>query len=138
MKFFGDKRDLNSGYIALTSAVVISALLIGITFTLSFSGFFARFNLLDSELKQKSLALAEACADTALLRLATNQSYSPSNDVISINQDQCTIVLIAPNVPLANQATIKTQAVQKNVTTILEVMVNLNDLTIASWQEVPN
>jgi hypothetical protein len=74
------------GFIALTSAILIAAVLLGITTTLSTSGYFARGDSLTSEFKRVSLGLAESCANAALLKFATNYSYA-GNETISIGTD---------------------------------------------------
>jgi len=68
----------NRGYIALISTLIISLILIGLTFTLSASGFFTRFNVLDREYKRISLGLAESCANVALLEIAKDPNYDPN------------------------------------------------------------
>lgn len=52
------------------SAVVISAVLLSITFAAGTAGFFARFDALGAQEAKQSRALADSCAEVALLRLA--------------------------------------------------------------------
>src|SRR5258708_7401043 len=94
------------GFIALISAVIISALLLVITFTLSFAGYFARFNTLDIEFKKQSVALAEGCVDKTLLLLAQGTVITTQTPV-TIGTDTCTIFPVSQG---ASQTTIKTQA----------------------------
>ena len=128
----------HSGYIALISAIVISTLLVGLTFALSYAGYFSRFNILESEYKERSLALAEACVDTALLKIAQNPGYNPSNESIPVGTDSCMVVSAQANQPVAGQTTIKTQGLyQKSYSNII-VIVNSASLVVISWNEVPN
>lgn len=124
-----------NGFIALTSAIIISVLLLAITVALGFSGFFGRFNILDSESKERSSALAEACGDTAILNFAQDQSYNPSNQSVTVGSDHCKIVSLAT---AANQTTIKTQACINKSVTNLQVVIDSTAFTITSWDEVPN
>jgi hypothetical protein len=116
------------GFIALISAILISVLLLAITLTISFSGYFARFNVLDSESKERSSALAEGCADTAILDLSLSQNLPRA---VTIGSDTCTIVQETPSLP------IKTQASVNKAWTNLQVTVDA-DYNVVSWEEVPN
>ncbi len=122
------------GYVALISAVIISVILMAIVFTLSFTGYFGRFNVLESEFKERGAGLAEACADRALLKLANNPSYT-GNETLSIEGNLCTIQPIQSSPP---NKIIKTQAVFHDSYTNLRVTVDAATLVIASWEELPS
>ena len=121
------------------AAIVISVLLIAITFTISFTGFFLRFNILDYEFKNKSLGLAEACADNALVKLAGNAAYQGNEDIL-VGSNTCHIGSVANN---SGVFSFKTQGIyppnslQKAYTNI-SVMANSSTLSIVSWDETPN
>jgi hypothetical protein len=129
------KRNIN-GYIAITSAIIISLLLMVIVFALSFSSFFGRYNIFDSQTKEISQALAEACAEKALLNLSQNSSY-PGNETITVKSpDTCDILTIETS---GSQKTIKTRATfQKTATNIKIIASTTPNLSIVSWEEVPN
>ncbi len=84
-----------SGYIALMSAVIISLVLSGLSWSTSVGGFRTRIGMLDHEFQNQSRTLAQSCRDIALLRLAQNYFYlpAPSGDVetIGTDGDTCTI-----------------------------------------------
>ncbi len=124
---------MRNGYLALTSIIIISILVLTISLSLEFSGFFARFNILDSEYKERSLALADACADKALLKIVQNASY-PGNETIIIGDNSCNIL---PIETLGNQKTIKTSAVYQNAASNIKVIMNMTDFSIISWEELP-
>lgn len=130
---------LEQGYIALVSAIVISFLLITITVSLGLSGFFGRFDILDSESKERSSALTEACIDTAILKLAENINYSltPDDHAIPVEGDTCNIVSISPNPTRTFPITIQTQACINKSVTNLSVIIDSN-FDITSWEELPN
>ena len=81
------------GFIALISAIVISFLLITITVALNFVGFYGRFNILDSEYKETSVGLAEACADSAMLQLVQGIMPLPGT-IVTVGSNQCTLVSV--------------------------------------------
>lgn len=123
------------GYIALMSAIIISVLLLAVTLSLGFSGFFARFNMADSESKERSAALAEGCVDAAILE-AAKEIYS-ANKTIKVAQvsDTCKVISSIKNSPAAGQITIKTQAVINTSYTNLKVIINDGNFDIISWEE---
>ena len=128
----------NDGYIALISAIVISILLIAITFTLSFTGFYSRFNVLDSENKKISSALAEACVNSAMVKLANDKDYVliATDHAIPVGGNTCNIVEI--KLPRTNPVTIHAQGIHNRSYTDLEVEVNvsLTNVTVNSWKEL--
>ena len=126
----------NEGYIALISVIIISVLLLTITFSLSLSGFFSRFNILDTEFKKRSVALAEACGDTALLKLAASSSISTPLTV-PVGSDNCTISSVQFDTPSIGKTTVKTQAKYQNIFTNLAIIVNTANTSVISWEEIP-
>jgi hypothetical protein len=126
------------GFIAIMSAIIISVLLLAITIALGFSEFFGRFNILDSESKERSSALAEACGDLAILGLSNNDLPTSYPAIIPLNSDQCAIISITENSPLNGHTTIETQGVFNKSYTNVSIVVDNNDFTIISWSELPN
>src|SRR3990170_2245118 len=85
-----EKSNTRTGYIALTSILVISFLVMALVFAVSLSGFFLRENILDSYAKTVSAKTADACAYLALLKLVQNQSYQ-GNETIAVDAESCDI-----------------------------------------------
>ncbi len=131
------ERDFPSknqnGFIALTSAIIISILLIAFSLAVSTTGFFGRFNILDSENKQRSLALAEACGDEALLRLIIQPGYQ-GDETVTVGGEPCHIFPITSGV----QVTIRPQGSYGGATTNLQTTFNGTDYSLISWQETPD
>lgn len=149
------------GYIALISAIIIASILLGLSFEVSTAGFFSRFNVLNSEFKRVSLALAEACANTAFLKLAQNYNYDlaadPAYDAakaelpLAVGANSCSIKSLALGAPANQQetATIQVQAVYQQAFSNLKIIAKLQDpaaapnpafspnISILSWQENP-
>ncbi len=122
-----------SGFAALMSTIILSVILLLIATNLGLTGFYGRSDILDSELKKRSSTLAEACVDTALLKLAENPSYAGSESINVSGADTCNILLINPAV---DPIIINTTGVFMNATTKLEVKVNASDLSLVSWEEI--
>ena len=133
------------GFIALMSAIVISILLLAITLSLGFSGFFARFNILDSESKERSSALAEACVDSAILKISQDINYAPTpafnfitqtgGESIDVDSSKCTIVSVDTS---GIKKAIKTQAFINKAYTNLRVLIDTTSFTITSFDECSN
>ena len=122
-----------SGFAALMSTIILSVILLLIATNLGLTGFYGRSDILDSELKKRSSTLAEACVDTALLKLAENPSYAGSESINVSDADTCNILSIDPAV---DPIIINTTGVFMNATTKLEVKVNASDLSLVSWEEI--
>jgi hypothetical protein len=133
-------KIFNQGYIAVTSVLLISLLLITITAALSMTNYFSRYNILENEFKERSSGLAEACVDYAIGQLAVDNSYAGNNPAVPVGvADTCSVGAVTAVGP---QKQIITQGVfPKNVAnqsyTNLKILVNAN-LSVASWQETPN
>lgn len=128
-------KKSGAGFIALMSAIIISVLLLAIILAVSLSGFFSRFNISDSESKQRSLGLAEACMDNASLSLIENPGATIVNKIVAIGSDQCTIVSGAQSTGLN---IVKAQAVINQAYTNLRIIFDPSLSRITSWQECPN
>lgn len=133
------KVKKQDGFVALTSVVIIAVILMAVTLSLSFTGFYSRFNILTTDYKERSFSLAEACAETALLKLALDTDYAGS-ETIAVEGHTCEILPISES---AGEITIKTKAyfpasgAERTVTNLVIVAGSAN-LNIISWEEVPN
>jgi len=137
-------KNHQEGYIALVSAIIISILLISITITIGMNNFFARFNVLDSESKERSSALAEACVDAVILNLANNSNYNPNNECVSVGDscpsgtNICAIVSVKKDHPSIGETTIKTKAIfNKSHSNFKVVIMNTRGSKTVLWQECP-
>lgn len=128
-------RPNTSGFIALMSAIIISAILLIVATTGSLTGFYTRSNILDSESKDRSAALADACMDTVLLRLSYDATYG-GGEIIPLGSDSCEI-LVALN-PFSNPRTFPIQAIFNQAYTNALVTMDVVIQTVTSWQEVSN
>lgn len=142
-------QNRQSGFVALMSVIIILAVLLVISASISFTSFSSRFNVSDSEYKKRSSALAEACVANALLQLAQTSSVTPKCVPIDVggtcptDPNQCTILSATANLPMLGQTTFKTQGVfplnqpQASYTN-LTVIASSTGLSTVSWYETPN
>jgi len=128
------EKNSNSGYIALTSALIIAAAIVIIFGTMSLASFFNRVNISATHFKEKSRALSEACVDTAFLKLVENSSYI-GDETINVASDTCRILPIVSN---SSGRIISTQASFQNSFTNLKVTVATSSFSVVSWEEVQN
>lgn len=131
-------RPENSGFIALTSAIIIAAILLLVAATGGLTGIFARGDALDSELKARSLTAADACANEALLSLANDQTYA-GGDKYRLNAlDECRIGAVSTHsATYPYYFEFHIQATSSNAAvTDLDVRASTSDLTVLSWHEI--
>lgn len=123
-----------SGFILLMSSIVLSAVLVAVVFSLSFSGFFTRFNLLDSANKESSLGLAEACAQIAVLKKQQDMAYL-GNETIMVGSESCQVL---PIENLGSEVLIKTRAEDGGAISNIQINLNFANLEVLRWREVAN
>src|SRR3989344_124199 len=140
-----ERKSANSkGFIALITSIILSVILLTVALAFNQTGFLTRSEVLDSEYKERSLALAEGCADTAILNLAVDPSYTViAPTTVTVGSDGCTIESVS-TAGTPPQTTIQTSAVfpapsvtSQGAHTNLRVVVNTDDITVVSWDEVP-
>lgn len=125
------------GFIALISVIIISLLLVTISVTVATTGFLSRFNVLDTENKDRSANLAEACLDSAILRLAKNPTDTTTGSV-SVGSESCNVVSVSLNSPSTNQITIQSKGSVNNSVTNLRLIIDSATLGQISWEEIPS
>jgi hypothetical protein len=121
------------GFIALISAIIISAMLLLVIAAMGATTFYSRFNMLDTELKERSFATADACADRAFIELVLDPTYTGS--ALMLNSiDECRVGKVSwsgSTVQFSVQATSSDTAV-----TNLKIVANSGDFSIVSWEEI--
>jgi hypothetical protein len=129
------RHTYQHGFIALMSAIVISALLLAVTFSVGFIGFFARFNLIDSESKEKSFILAESCLEVAIANIVQDPAFNPINQKVTVGSESCTIVSVSNAGVLR---TVKTFAVINKAHTNLKAVFDTVSFRLISEIECEN
>jgi hypothetical protein len=130
MTHINSKKD--RGFIALMSSIIISVILILIIMNSSFTGFYSRMNILDSEVKERSSALADACIDIALLGFAQNPLYS-GNVTVPVNDKTCYISTVTSTLA---EKTFTVRGIYMNSYTNLKITVDATTFAIISVEEV--
>lgn len=120
------------GFIALMSAIIISAILMMVVILLSYSGWNSRYNILNSEYKERGNAVAEACVDHAFLELTNNPSYG-GNATTTVAGNECYIGSVTAT---GAQRTFTTRAIYNGTHTSLKVVFNIDDGSVVSWEEL--
>ena len=126
------RRPMAEGFIALTSAIIMSAILLMVAATGSLSGFFTRSTVLDAEYKERSLALADACIDTALVRLAGDFDYTGGETVEVDGAGHCQILPGAVGKPRVFHI----EVMFRHAYTDISVGIDVGALTLVSYTEV--
>jgi hypothetical protein len=109
-------KSVEQGFIALTTAVLLSIALLTLMLATSTGSIYARMDTLGNEYKRVSLGLSEACVNAALLKIAQNYTYTPATggDTVAVGPDTCVIrqVVYGPEDPVTFRtvATIYTDA----------------------------
>lgn len=83
------EKNNNSGFIAFTSLLIISAVTLAIAMSISILGINEARNSLDVKNGIEVLRIANGCADEALYRLKLSATYSGGS--LNVGDGQCTI-----------------------------------------------
>jgi len=123
-------KESEKGYIALTTSIILGAVLLILVISFAMLTFFNREGVLKSQFKDRSHFLATACVEKALLEFAKTASYSGS-EVVTIGSEQCSIGAIESDPP---NTIIRTTATVSRSQTNLKLMVD-EDINIISLEE---
>lgn len=127
------KSTNNKGFVALMSAIIISAVLLLLAITTSQSEFYSRFNILDSEIKEQSSSFADACLEVALLGFVQNPSYS-GNVIVPVGSDSC---FISPVITSGSQKIFVAKGIYLNSHTNLKITLDGATFSVISVEEIP-
>ena len=127
-KTFVSKRS--EGFVALISAIIIASVLMIFVVGTGAGGFYTRFDVFGSEIKEISYGLAEACIQTAILKVSQDSSYS-GDEVIPVGGESCNIC------QGSDSSTVIAQGIFDNSYTNLEADIN-SDFEITDLRELPN
>lgn len=128
------KNISQHGFIALISILIISAVLLATTLSLAQFGIANRFFILHLEEKGVSEKLAEACVHIARIAVYNNPAYEiTSPRSVEVANGVCTLESIEAN---GSESTIHVSAASNGATTHYEVVVDTDDGTFQSWNEV--
>ncbi len=127
-------KNKNLGFIALISVILISVILLLVVTSTSFDGFYSRFNIFDYEMKERSSAIAESCADIVLLKIINDVTYiGGGSPVIVSGTDTCVIDTTSATTP---NRTFVLHAIYNNSYTNLQIIVAVSSASIIKWEEI--
>ena len=122
-----------TGFIAIMSAIVIASILLAVTATGSLVGFIGRSNLLDAELKMRSAAAADACADEVLLKIGSDPAYTGAFAVRANRLDRCQAVVTLQG----STSQVRIQATSSKAVTNEALVIDSQTHAVISWEEIP-
>lgn len=123
---------MNKGYIAITTSIILSILVMAVAISLGSSSVLTRFNYVDFNNKQVSFITARSCLNYALLKLAGDSSYA-GNETVNISSYQCTIQPIETS---GSNKIIKARSQISGATTNLKLTVVSSTLSTVSLEEL--
>ena len=125
------------GFIALMSAILISAVLLLIATGGSLSGFYSRTTSLNSEYKERTYALADACVSQTLLALSQNPLYAGTATTTVSGTGVCFTGTITKSGKAPDDLyTFKTRSYLGNSYTSFLVVAKVVDLSVQSQTEL--
>jgi hypothetical protein len=127
-----------NGYMAVTSAIIITVVMTLVGLSISFSSLFGRSNALADNYRQQAFASASACLDYALLQRSLSSGYA-GNEVVNVpigggSTLSCSISPITTqglNIVIRSTATVGGSRVN------LELVAVSSSLTRVSLSELP-
>lgn len=131
-------KQKQKGFAALTAAIIISTILLVMMAGTAGIAWRGRFAALDYENKKISVALAQACVQTAILELAQNPAYL-GNEIIAVGADRfCKICPIQKS--SFYMYMINSRAAYGNTYTNLTVKIisDGSNFDPVSWEETAN
>lgn len=133
-----EKRGLfifnQEGFFAVTTAIILSILVLMVSVSLSLRSFNARFNTLGFESKDKSWSLAYGCIEEAIIQVRSSSAYTGSS-TISIGSSTCRIAVITDS---GTDKVIPTEATFDNRTTDLQTLYRSSSNSILYLRELAN
>lgn len=125
------------GFIALMSAIIISAVLLLLATGGSLGGFYTRTNSLNLEYKERTYSFAQACVSHTLLALSQNPSYGGGATTTVSGTDVCyTGAVVKSGLAPNDVYTFRTRAYVMNIYSNLEIVAKVQDLSVQSQTEV--
>lgn len=121
------------GYVALTSVIFMSLLLVTITVVLSIINYYSRYNILESEFKERSVAQAESCIDKAVYNVLTGVVVTYPKTYSDLG---CTV---ESAVSAGSNFNVLVTGDYQSSKTKLQVQLNsANSYKVVTWQELAN
>lgn len=120
------------GYIAITTAIILSIVVLVVALSLGSAAMFTRAQILDAESKRLSYSIARSCLDRARLEMALSPIYV-GNATTTISNHQCHLETIETS---GGNKIIKTKASIGNATSHLKLTVDGSTLSTVQLEEL--
>jgi hypothetical protein len=151
-----NKRPLNTerGFVALMATVVISVVLLILIVQMTLLAWSTRFMVLDRESSERTMHVAQSCAQQAALRVLVSSTYAGGTS--TVGEYECVIARVLRHEPSRGLVTVYVQVREGRSQTILEVIYEMNDIYLelvpavgvsgtsvtpeivrTSWREIP-
>lgn len=129
------KNKYKKGYVLLLTVLVVSAFSLAIGVFVLSSGIYNTQNSVKADNMYRSLSMAEACAEDALMEIRNNPVLYASTSTITINDDVCTYRISNQG---TNRRRVETESNADGMMTKFLIIANLvsTTLDIESWEEV--
>ncbi|MCP6719805.1 MAG: hypothetical protein KJI72_00560 [Patescibacteria group bacterium] len=124
-------KNSEGGYVAVVSAIIITAIVMIIAIIFSNSNFLGRFDSQALEMKDISRKVGEGCLEYARLQIATGP-YN-GDETVSVGSYSCRVL---PIETISNQIIIKSTASVSNRTTNLRLTIDDYTLETVLLEEV--
>jgi len=128
------KKELQDGYIALISIMIIGTAIMAIALTLLMTGTDAQRSALVSQQTIQARQISNACVEEALQKIHDTTSFAGSG-MLTVGMGSCTYTVASTGV---NTRTISANGTAGGVVrkAMVYVTINTSNISITSWQEV--
>jgi len=125
------------GFVTLMASLLIAGILLIVVLTTGGVAFLTRFSIMTAEFKSESSFLAEGCVETALIRVALDDTYTAADEWVAVTPStSCRLVTVTPDTPTSGYTTIEAQATSSEAYTNLRVVADSATGGVESWEEV--
>lgn len=120
----------NKGFIAMTTILIVSAVVLGIATTVALVSIGEGQASLSLTKGEDALQFVEGCAEDALLKIRASASYT--GGTITRPEGTCSVTIVAGS---PNTATVTTQDTKYKRTVVINYTRSSSGVTITSWKE---
>lgn len=126
---------MKNGFIAISTILIISAVVLGIAVTVALSSIGEGQASLALTKGEQTLHFVEGCAEDALLKIRSNASYANPGPVTITRPEGTCSVSVSPGSP--NILTVTTEDTKYKRTIQIQYTRSSSGITMTSWKETP-
>ncbi len=128
-------KKTKRGFVAIISVVFLASIMFATAITLSIHSMDERSNIFSIEMKERSMANSEACAEEAILHIANNNMLYSTTSLRINHTDSC---IISPFNILGESIIFYTQSNTNNYFTNYKISIDSATLTTNYREEIEN